>query len=400
MKMNIAEPFRGNKIVKKSIDDILNETGLSSYRQILIQFNLIMFNLFAAYHLVLSFFTGSVPEWRCNGVNTSTFCRQHFNKTIRQSDAFFSERCHLSRSEWNYTTDITYSFVTEFGLDCQKAYLAAITSSSFYIGGITSAMVSGKISAMYGRKQPLIGFAIVCITTSIASSYVTNIRQLICLNLARGAGQVGAHYLLIIYQAELSPPKYRAILSTVLLMAGSITFFYLDILAYYVRTWRELSTYATLPCLPFLIGIVFLPKSPRWLYATGKKAEAQEILKTLSKSNECEVEILCRKDMGNPPRNYFDLVRNSKAFTLTSANLFIWLSLPILYYTIALQAGSFGDNMYVSFAISTAADIPACIILIFICDALGRKKTILGGMFICNINCSRHTGMYYHYLYM
>ena len=121
----------------KNIDGILNEAGLS-VRQIIIQLNNICcFQLLLAYHTVLSYFTGAVPSWRCNNnSNSSEFCLQYSNRTIKQSDSVFQERCNLPRSEWRYAADSKYSFVTEFNLDCEHTYLAALTSSIFFVGMI------------------------------------------------------------------------------------------------------------------------------------------------------------------------------------------------------------------------------------------------------------------------
>ena len=109
------------KNIMKNIDAVLNEIGLSSVRQIFIQFNTICIILFSTYHTVLSYFTFAVPSWKCNEV-----C---FN-------SMFQQRCHLARAEWRYVADEKYSFVTEYDLDCEHAYLAALICSSFFVGMI------------------------------------------------------------------------------------------------------------------------------------------------------------------------------------------------------------------------------------------------------------------------
>ena len=130
-KMNVA----------KNIDGVLNEAGLSSVRQIIIQFNAICIILFSSYHTVLPYFAFAVPSWKCIEGNSSSineFCVQYSNRTITQSDSLFQQRCHLARAEWRYVTDRKYSLVTEFGLDCEHAYLAALLSASFFVGMISS----------------------------------------------------------------------------------------------------------------------------------------------------------------------------------------------------------------------------------------------------------------------
>ena len=134
-KMNVA----------KNIDGVLNEAGLSSVRQIIIQFNAICIILFSSYHTVLPYFAFAVPSWKCiegNSSSSSEFCVQYSNRTITQSDSLFQQRCHLAHTEWRYATDRKYSFVSEFNLDCDHAYLAAIISSSFYVGKMCTLLTS------------------------------------------------------------------------------------------------------------------------------------------------------------------------------------------------------------------------------------------------------------------
>ena len=131
-------------------------------------------------------------------------------------------------------------------------------------------MVSG-ISVDKFLRKPIILISSVIATASstIACSYVTNTWQLIVF---RGAGTYGGYMCTMLYQSEFSPPSFRPIFTTILLMAFSLSFFLIDLLAFYVNNWRDISRYAALPPPPPpppIIIVCFLPEPPKWLLANG-----------------------------------------------------------------------------------------------------------------------------------
>ena len=64
-------------------------------------------------------------------------------------------------------------------------------------------------------------------------------------------------------------------------------------LAYLIQTdWRLLSLACSLVGLPIVVGIaVFIPESPRWLYANGKSGEGLKVLKRLARKSTKDLEI-------------------------------------------------------------------------------------------------------------
>ena len=248
--------------------------------------------------------------------------------------------------------------------------------------------VSGAVSDIYGRKPVLIIDAVLTTGSTIGCSFVNGIWGLITLNVVRGATATACTYITVVYLMEFSHPNYRSISSNILILFVSFSYFMIDLFAYYVRNWRHLSTYSALPCIPILFVFMYLPESPRWLLASGSNTRAETAMRRISTFNGCSTSVIHLKitDTSMTKRyTYLDLIRNFKIFKLTASSVSIWLTIPIIYYSIAFQSSNYGGNMYESFALSSIADIPACCLSAYISNRIGRKKTNLGGLLVSGI---------------
>ena len=89
-----------------SVDQVFDKIGsFGKYQKLLLLGgNILVFFWFGFPVLIMTFLTAD-PGWKC--VHNSSVCR--FNKSMSASS---SERCKMSRSEWEYTDDLT-SVVTE-----------------------------------------------------------------------------------------------------------------------------------------------------------------------------------------------------------------------------------------------------------------------------------------------
>ena len=89
----------------KSIDEHLSDAGVRGFLQVTIHVVMMCYvPLTVAGQVVLSFFSGYNPSWKCALNSTSEFCVGNSNATIGSTSDLFKERCHLNRSEWTFAT--------------------------------------------------------------------------------------------------------------------------------------------------------------------------------------------------------------------------------------------------------------------------------------------------------
>lgn len=377
-------------VVKKSkeytIDEVLENRGLFTPRQLFIQLALVLLCLFISYNNVFSYFTGASPSWTCTSPHANRFCQLNFNRTITSDMKSYKERCNMNHTDWRYTSSRDYSFVTEYDLICGKTNLAAFVSASYYIGGVLGCLLSGSAADRFGRKPILLISSIITTIASIACMFVSSILQLIILNVIRGASTYPSFMCCMLYQSELAPPSLRPILMNMLQFSFSCSLLYIDLLSYSVQyNWRHLTLYATLPCIPVIIILWFIPESPRWLLVNERKTQAEKTVSRLIGEETSKVSLKYDTSLYQEKYKFKHLFNTFAVFKLTLSAAVLWFAVPVVYYSIALQSSNLGGSMYQAFALSTIADLFANIPAAYLCNRIGRKKTVLGSLFVSGI---------------
>jgi len=401
------------------VDEALELGGPCGRFQFLTQAFFMYMVLTIGYQVVFTYFIASDPPWTCAGhigtlhnttsltdtlhnntsltdtphnttslnTTTSKFCREHQDVIFSTDSEFFYERCKLNRWEWKYTTTKDYSFVTEYDLVCKKASTAALASSMFYIGGLIGSIVSGIVADTYGRKMVLLTSLSGTICLSIVCSFTKNVWQLTVVRGFLGAAQMTCYSIAFIILSEFISPSYRTISANMFQLNLCLSQLVIDISSYFDRTWRSLQIYATLPALLALAYFFTLPESPRWLLSANKKEEAEKVLEKIAKFNGRPLTIHLRESNEDKSRmyTYIDLFRSWKLSLQTIAQCTIWATVALVYYAIALESANLGGNMYQAFALSALADLPSNFAAFWACNRLGRKKAVLGSLFICGI---------------
>ncbi|KAK4283566.1 hypothetical protein QN277_000503 [Acacia crassicarpa] len=148
------------------------------------------------------------------------------------------------------------------------------------IGAMLGAITSGRITDLIGRKGAMrmsSGFCIIgwlAIFFSKCSSFLDMGR------LFSGYGIGVISYAVPVYIAEIAPKNLRGGLATtnqlMIVIGASVSF-----LLGSVITWRTLALAGLVPCFCLLIGLCFIPESPRWLAKVGQEKEFQAALRRL-----------------------------------------------------------------------------------------------------------------------
>lgn len=165
-------------------------------------------------------------------------------------------------------------------------------TSILSVGALIGALFSGFITRKLGRQRALvisgITFTIFSLMAVTAANYDVLLLARFCLGLAVGLSS----FVAPMYLSEVAPTKIRgAILSLYQLMivSGMFAVFVTNDILRYTGSWRLMFSVISVFAVLFLIGTLFLPKSPRWLVLMGKEDQAREILKKV-REGEKEVE--------------------------------------------------------------------------------------------------------------
>ncbi|OLB26831.1 MAG: hypothetical protein AUH01_06225 [Acidobacteria bacterium 13_2_20CM_56_17] len=156
-------------------------------------------------------------------------------------------------------------------------------ASSLLLGCLLGAASASMIGDRYGRKKSLIFSAVLFAVSSLGAAAANTVTTFSAARLVGGLAIGLASVLTPVYIAEISPSKNRGTLVSLNQLAIVI-----GILAAYLvnwrlsrlgdASWRWMLAVAAVPSLAFLLGLLAIPESPRWLISTGRRREGGGVL--------------------------------------------------------------------------------------------------------------------------
>lgn len=161
--------------------------------------------------------------------------------------------------------------------------------SSMMAGAAIGAIGSGKLNVKIGRRQSLMIGAILFVIGSLGSALAVSPEMLIVMRVLLGLAIGIASYTAPLYLSEIAPENIRGSMISMyqlMITIGILVAYISDTLFSYYGLWRWMLGVITIPAVILLIGVFFLPDSPRWLAARGDDNKARRVLEKLRDSSE------------------------------------------------------------------------------------------------------------------
>ncbi|HEY6766896.1 MAG TPA: sugar porter family MFS transporter [Candidatus Sulfotelmatobacter sp.] len=168
----------------------------------------------------------------------------------------------------------------QFGLNDSQTEIAA---SSLLLGCVVGASVAAFTSDRFGRKRVLLGAAALFTISSIGAALPRDVIEFAVARLLGGVAIGIASTLSPLYIAEISPAQRRGLLVSLNQLA-IVSGILLSYSVNYLLTgagpanWRWMFASAAIPSVGFLLTLLFIPESPRWLMQKGREQEAKHFL--------------------------------------------------------------------------------------------------------------------------
>jgi sugar porter (SP) family MFS transporter len=168
----------------------------------------------------------------------------------------------------------------QFALSDSQTEIAA---SSLLLGCVVGASVAAFTSDRYGRKRVLLGAAALFTVSSIGAALPQNLIQFAVARLVGGVAIGIASTVSPLYIAEISPARSRGLLvslNQLAIVSGILLSYSVNYLLTGVgpANWRWMFASAAVPSIGFLLTLLFIPESPRWLMQKGRREEAEHFL--------------------------------------------------------------------------------------------------------------------------
>ncbi len=174
--------------------------------------------------------------------------------------------------------------------DTQEEILMAMV----LLGALVGSGVSGRFADVFGRKVSLIFTALLFLIATLVSAFSISMIMLGAARFFVGFAIGVASFVAPLYISEISPPKFRGALVSLNQLAitvGILLSYGVDSYFANAGNWRWMLGFGVFPALVLFIGVLLLPRSPRWIVLQGRINTAREILRSLRQTDDVEVEL-------------------------------------------------------------------------------------------------------------
>jgi SP family xylose:H+ symportor-like MFS transporter len=156
-------------------------------------------------------------------------------------------------------------------------------TGSLALGCIAGCIIAGRIADKYGRRPGLMIAALVFAASSLIIAFSPGLVFFIVLRFIAGIGVGMASMLCPMYIAEISPASVRGRNVAINQLTVVIGILVTNLTNYLLagsggEVWRLMFGLGTVPAVIFLLGVFWLPESPRWLVKSGQHDKARSVL--------------------------------------------------------------------------------------------------------------------------
>jgi SP family sugar:H+ symporter-like MFS transporter len=279
--------------------------------------------------------------------------------------------------------------------------------ASMLLGCAAGAFFAGRLADRWGRRTLLIIAALFFIISAWGSGVAASSLEFVVYRVIGGLAVGAASVMAPAYISEVAPAQYRGRLATIQQIA-IITGLFSAFLSNYLlakfagsstsefwwgyQTWRWMFWMEIGPAAVFFLALFFIPESPRYLVASGRKDRARAVLSRLygedfATQKVDEIDRTLAADHHRPKLS--DLLespgRKVRKIVWVGIGLAIFQQLVginvVFYYGAVLwQAVGFSENDALLInVLSGALSIGACLVTVMLVDRIGRKPLLLFG---------------------
>jgi sugar porter (SP) family MFS transporter len=285
-----------------------------------------------------------------------------------------------------------------------RFYLNADTqgwaTSSALVGCIVGACFAGVLSDALGRRRVLLISAVLFTVSAIGSAIPRSLTEFAVARMIGGFGVGAASMLSPLYIAEVSPARIRGRMVSInqfAIVLGFLVVYFVNLLiAWYGESaagqawnvaygWRWMFASELLPCVLFLVMLLGVPESPRWLVKRGRVDEARRVLTRVGGSAQAGRELAEISDaIAHEDRSVTQLLKPGLRVAMGIGIVLAILQQVtginvVLYYApeIFKSAGLGATAAIAQTVIVGAVNLGFTVVAILVVDRLGRKPLLL-----------------------
>ncbi|KAG6454670.1 organic cation transporter protein [Manduca sexta] len=428
---NTRNETNNNEKEKKAtdFDDLLPHVGEFGLYQKILFLLMIPFAFFVAFVYFSQIFMTIAPEqhwcWVPELANLTVEERRALAIPPKTDGPFPHDRCRMYSADWaaalaqGRTTpddewpivpctngweynrsDVPYETIaTQLDWVCDKDNLPATAQAIFFCGAIVGGLVFGWIADKYGRIPALVGTNMMGFLAGVGTAFCNSFWSFTLCRFLVGLAFDNCFTMMYILVLEYVGPKWRTFVANM-----SIALFFtlaaslLPWIALWADDWRRFTLITSVPFVLALATPWVVPESARWLVSQGKIDKALIIMKKFQRINKAtipekvlndftESSMKTIKESEAESRSYsvLDLFRTPRLRRNATLLIVIWMAISLVFDGHVRNVGSLGLDIFVTFTIASATELPADTFLTAVLDRWGRRWLACGSMVISGI---------------
>jgi len=162
------------------------------------------------------------------------------------------------------------------------------------VGAVIGAVLGGALTDRFGRRTMIILAGTIFSVSAVGTAFAPTAAWLIVARIVSGIGIGIASFISPMYIAELVPAKVRGALVAVNMLAittGIVVAYLVDYAFSGIEGWRYMFGVAAIPAVALVVGMWFLPDSPRWLVSKSRLEKARRVLQRVRTTSDIDAEI-------------------------------------------------------------------------------------------------------------
>jgi SP family sugar:H+ symporter-like MFS transporter len=273
-------------------------------------------------------------------------------------------------------------------------FLQGAIVAALLLGAMVGAALAGRLSDRLGRKKLIIAAAVVFTVGALLAALAPSVEVLIAARFIIGLAVGSAALVVPLYLAEIAPTEIRgaiASLNQLMIVGGILAAFIVNAILASSGDWRLMLGLAAVPSLILLVGMFFMPETPRYLVHAGEEDSAREVLEELPGDERPEERIEEIRDVEQNEESDTGVRGLLRAKWVRPALLaatglavfqqFVGINTIIYYAPTTLTDVGFGKTsaIYANLIIGVV-NVVMTVIAIRIIDRVGRKPMLYAGV--------------------
>ena len=262
------------------------------------------------------------------------------------------------------------------------------------IGCMFGAGCAGKPSQVYGRKKMLLVTSVIFLLSTLGCAFAVNYTTFVVFRMIAGVSVGAASMLSPLYISEIAPAHLRGrmvSLNQFAIFSGQALAFvsnHLLVDVGGVDNWRWMLGVMVVPCVLFLVCLLFVPESPRWLVTNRCDDKAFRVLSRISGPETARAELdEIRYSVGHGVEGTFRELFRGKMFKLLLIGIMLSVFQQVtginvmMYYApdVFKSTGMGNDSAIYYTMIMGMVNLIFVTVSILFVDKVGRRKLMIFG---------------------